>query len=458
QPRERHYVFGGMYLSFALWMGLGWTGLVEWARGRLRLAGGMLAGVGLLGLVLPAGIFGRLYEVEDRTGDYVAYDYAYNLLQSCDPGSILYTNGDNDTFPLWYLQEVEGARKDVRVVNLSLLNTNWYIKQLRDREPRLPIRLDDVQIDSVLTDTELVDLKRRLWLEPKVPQELKKAGIDVVVKAPPGHDLLRVQDVMVIGLVYWNEWRLPTHFAITIPASNRVNLDPYLRMEGMTMQLVRERDVGPDPEKLAHNLYNVYQLRGITDPTVYKDENTVRLLGNYRACVLTLAEEYGKRHQGEEMVRLMRWAETRIPMGWEGFYSAANFLESVGQLPLAGEYVERATQLLIDIYGEEPVASYDNIINLAGVLVNPPYAQHERAEGLYRQVIALEPKRWQAYYELAASLQARDQVPAALALLQDYRQRHGEIPELARAEEVLDNAQRRAAQQQDTSVPPPEQP
>ena len=97
--------------------------LVEWLRQRLSLTPRVVAIVSCLGLILPAGVGAKLYHEMDRTGDYIAYDYAYNLLQSCGPNSLLFTNGDNDTFPLWFLQEVEGIRRDVRVVNLSLLNT-----------------------------------------------------------------------------------------------------------------------------------------------------------------------------------------------------------------------------------------------------------------------------------------------------------------------------------------------
>ncbi|MEW6756286.1 MAG: hypothetical protein AB1505_35740, partial [Candidatus Latescibacterota bacterium] len=320
QPRERHYVFGGMYLSFALWMGLGWTGLVEWARGRLRLAGGMLVGVGLLGLVLPAGIFGRLYEVEDRTGDYVAHDYGYNLLQSCRENGVLFTNGDNDTFPLWYLQEVEGVRKDVRVVNLSLLNTNWYIKQLRDRWD-LDIRYSDGFIDSVLTDTAQEDLMQRYWPEPR---DVTVAGITWQLRDMAGYRLLRVQDVMVLKLLEWNSWRRPLHFAITVPQSNRLGLDEYMAPEGMVFTLAPHKNPPLEPGRYAHLLYDVFQFRGVGDPRVHKDEETRRLLANYRVVGIYLAEHYRVHGQTEELELLRRWGEAHFGPGWEGAPFAAS--------------------------------------------------------------------------------------------------------------------------------------
>ena len=136
QPRERHYVFVGMFYAFALWMGLGWSGFVETLGRRLSLSSGWLAGIAGAGMLLPVGMGVKLYDQVDRTGDFLARDYAHNLLHSCAPNSILFTNGDNDTFPLWFLQEVEGIRRDVRVVHLGLLNTGWYIKPAAQACPR----------------------------------------------------------------------------------------------------------------------------------------------------------------------------------------------------------------------------------------------------------------------------------------------------------------------------------
>ena len=439
QPRERHYVFGGMFFAFAIWMGLGWTGIVEFVRQRWRLSGPALSGAACLGLLLPLGTGGSSYHVQDRTGDYIAYDYAYNLLNSCEQDAILFTNGDNDTFPLWFLQEVEGIRRDIRVVNLSLLNTGWYIKQLRDREPQVDIRLDDTYIDSVLTDTQLVDLYRREWREPKTPKEFDRLGLDVKVSVLPGNHVLRVQDIMVIGIIYWNEWKRPIHFAITVAQSNRVGLDSYLSMIGMTLKLVPEKGRDTDLEALARNLLQVYRFRGIADRGVYKDLNTSRLLGNYRACYITLASLYQEQERYDELTELTEWALEHIPLNWESFYTASELQREVGRMAIAARYLEEAVEYLSETVGEHPTATYENALALSGILLDT-YRDLERAERAYRIAIALEPERYDAYRELAATLQAGGRVEDAIRLIGEYQDEFGATDGSEQDLETLHNA------------------
>ena len=448
QPRERHYVFGGMFLAWAVWMGLGWTALVEWIRQRLTLSPGVVAILSCLGLALPAGVGAKLYHEMDRTGDYIAYDYAYNLLQSCGPNSLLFTNGDNDTFPLWFLQEVEGVRRDIRIVNLSLLNTGWYIKQLRDREPRVEMGsvMSDEYIEETLTDTQMVDLYKRLWREPRRPQEYVTLGLDTKVSALPGHDLLRIQDIMVIGIVHWNAWERPIHFALTVASSNRVGLDPYLEMQGMTMELVREKVSGPgNADILAHNLMEVYQFRGVADDDVYKDVNTRRLLQNYRACVMTLAEAYQVDGRVDELADLLRWAEQTVPMGWEGFYAASEHYRESGRLDLAVEFTLKAADGLISQYGNQPSATYDNALALASILLNS-YREFDKAEDVYRRAIALRPESYAGIHELAATLQADNRPVEALQIVLDYIQEYGSNESAETDREILTGAMERSAE------------
>ncbi len=439
QPRERHYVFGGMFFAFAIWMGLGWTGIVEYARQRWRLSGAALAGAACCGLLLPLGTGANSYHAQDRTGDYIAYDYAYNLLNSCEQDAILFTNGDNDTFPLWFLQEVEGIRRDIRVVNLSLLNTGWYIKQLRDREPKVDIRIDDAYIDSVLTDTQLVDIYKRVWPKPRTPQEFARLGLDVKVSVLPGNDVLRVQDIMVIGIVYWNEWKRPIHFAITVAQSNRVGLEPYLSMVGMTLKLVPEKGRDTDLEALARNLLQVYQFRGIADRGVYKDLNTSRLLGNYRACYITLASLYQEQERYDELTGLTEWALENIPLNWESFYTASELQREVGRMAIAARYLEEAVVYLSETVGEHPTATYENALALSGILLDT-YRDLERAERAYRIAIALEPEQYDAYRELAATMQAGGRVEEAIRLINEYQDEFGATEGSEQDLETLHNA------------------
>jgi len=144
QPRERDYAYAGSFYFFAVWIGLGVLALFDWIA---KLTGEKIAAplAGLLCfLAVPVLMGSQNWDDHDRSGRYLARDVAFNYLNSCAPEAILFTNGDNDTFPLWYAQEVEGKRTDIRVCNLMLLNTDWYINQMKNmayESKPLPITL-----------------------------------------------------------------------------------------------------------------------------------------------------------------------------------------------------------------------------------------------------------------------------------------------------------------------------
>ena len=313
EVRDRDYFFQSGFHGYCMWIALGVARLVEWVResfeseGARRLA--TIGSTALLGLQ-PFLLMANLWYTHDRSHNYIARDYAYNMLATLKPNSFMFTNGDNDTFPLWYIQEVEGFRKDVRIVNLSLLNTDWYIRQLRDEEPKVPIKLDDKQID-MLGAGAFQDEKGNIIYtnEFMVHHMLEQAKTDT-------------------------GWVKQPYFAVTVP--NQYGYEPYLRQQGIVQEVMTDSTkAGFDEPATRHALYDVYKYRGLLlkdfswDPHVYKDENAQNLSKNYAFALMELAMYYRKHNQFPqaiaEMERVVRmfptWVEIQVPLG--GIYLAA---------------------------------------------------------------------------------------------------------------------------------------
>ncbi|TMQ70991.1 MAG: DUF2723 domain-containing protein [Candidatus Eisenbacteria bacterium] len=183
EVRDRDYFFTTGYHAYAIWIGLGVAWLVAWVRDSFTDPGQRWIAAALAAALLalqPVLLLRNLWFTHDRRGNYVAHDYAYDMLAPLAPGSYVFTNGDNDTFPLWYMQEVENFRRDVRVVNLSLLNTDWYIQQLRDQEPRVPIRLDDATVkllgEGMVADSAGRPIMTNEWMVHHIIGQSRKPG------------------------------------------------------------------------------------------------------------------------------------------------------------------------------------------------------------------------------------------------------------------------------------------
>jgi hypothetical protein len=147
QPRERDYFYVASFMVYAIWVGLGAFAILERLKNNVAAVG---AGLVALLVASPLNLATQNWFTHSRAGNYLAFDYAYNILQSLEQDAIVFTNGDNDTFPVWYLQDVAGVRQDVRVVNLSLGQTLWYIEQLKNRAPhgakKIPLSFTDKQL------------------------------------------------------------------------------------------------------------------------------------------------------------------------------------------------------------------------------------------------------------------------------------------------------------------------
>jgi Tfp pilus assembly protein PilF len=322
EVRERDYFFTLFYQAAALAAGLGAGALVAAAAGpgarSPARAARALAAVLILSLlaVVP---FRRMWFEHDRSRDTIARDYALNLLVPMPRDAILFTNGDNDTFPPWYLQEVEKVRRDVRVVNLSLLNTPWYLRQIRDYAPEVPVALSDDEIAA---------------LRP--------------VRDPATGRILMVKDLAVEAILAATPPERPLYLAVTVP--DLMGLDERLTMEG----LARRIQPAPTPVRVdvatsQRNVDSVFTpLRGIvtpdgaTDSTLFHDENQRRLMQNYAAIHFYLAIEYDK---AGDLTAALREAERALAVS-PGFATNRLFLgmliEKTGDVARAEAYYRDA--------------------------------------------------------------------------------------------------------------------
>ncbi|MCB1046909.1 MAG: DUF2723 domain-containing protein [Calditrichaeota bacterium] len=339
QPRERDYSYVGSFFAFALWVGLGAAALLEDLAASFRRASRVLIPLVavLLLVALPLRMLATGYHVHDRHGNYVAWDYAFNSLSMLEPNAILFTNGDNDTFPLWYLQEVEGVRQDVRVVNLSLLNTGWYVRQLRDKEPRVPLptlftdefiasRLDGAGQEALLwrywgprrwQDAAGNPLPREEWY--RIPMR-DREGTEYSIEVPPSmgldlgegdsdRNLLRVQDRMILEILREGRWQRPLYFAVTVSGDNFTGLKPWLRMDGLAFRVMDYKTGGSavEPAVLEANLELFEQhFRNLDDPGVYYDDNIRKLIQNYRSSYVQLALHYEREYPDRALNLLQR--------------------------------------------------------------------------------------------------------------------------------------------------------
>lgn len=324
QPRERDYFYVGSFFVFAMWIGMGVVAIIDEIKERFFGSSNPLpAAVAILVVALvlsPVNMARANFHYQDRSGNYVPWDYSYNLLQSCEQDAILFTNGDNDTFPLWYLQDVEGVRRDIRIVNLSLLNTDWYIHQLKNLEPygakKVPISIPDNRLPGLgpipwQAAVREIPLPRRVIDAYEVKDtSLTNPGAIRFTLAPTitmgQYELLRVQDILVFDILRTNNWERPIYFAMTVSDDSKIGLRDYMQLEGLAFRFVPRRGAywqNLSPEKMQENFFTdieapstTYQpgflWRGLQDPSVYLDEDARRLMANYRQAFFSLGYYY----------------------------------------------------------------------------------------------------------------------------------------------------------------------
>jgi len=289
EVRDRDYFWTPGFMYFSTLIALGFFYLLSEIKNNTMLKSlnksqASIVSYALITIIVlaPFGTLAANWDTHNRHNNYFPHDYAYNLLNSCKKGGILFTNGDNDTFPLWYLQEAEGVRKDVIVANLSLLNTPWYIKQLVKKG--LPTSYTSDEINKIRP-------QRGFGKDVKVP--LANAKIDVKIKKNE-HPYLKVQDIMVLNIVDANKWKRPIYFAITVGQSNYMGLYEYMKMEGMVYNVTNKKVVKKvNRDRTIDLLDSVYHYRGLEkNSDVHLMGEDAKLITNYGALFIMLAQDY----------------------------------------------------------------------------------------------------------------------------------------------------------------------
>jgi len=329
QPRERDYAYVGSYLAFAIWIGMGAQALFEKAAlAPYRLTIIQLGLASLLVLAVPVNLFQHNFHRQDRKDNYLAADYAHNVLSTCAPNAILFTNGDNDTFPLWYLQQVERFRRDVSIVNLSLLNTPWYVRQLQTRPPQVPIHLRSGEIDSlrlwpwpepemihiaITNKAALREFAAATAVTPTTDATREPHTMQILVSPTYQGRFIRPQDRLIFEIISANQFQRPVYFGFNVPNSNLPGLQPFLRNEGMARRLLPVPGNTDAPELLAKNVLGVYRYRHLENPKVYLDELERGLAESYRLHFLALVQHALQRGELEPARALLQRLEQLMP-------------------------------------------------------------------------------------------------------------------------------------------------
>jgi len=345
QPRERDYAYAASFYAFAIWIGLGVLALFEWISKRVNPKVAAIV-VTLVSLVLVPGIMAQQgWDDHDRSGRTTALAVAIDYLNSCEPNAILFANGDNDTFPLWYAQEVEGIRTDVRVVNLSLLNTEWYIDQMKrkayDSDP-VPFSLtkakyrtgnrdvtylmDDPNLKGMYVNVkDIFDVIDRNEERLKMNTQMGKIDYFPTKKYMVTYDSAQIasngwipasltdrmdtirwtidrpaiekNDLMILDLLATNNWQRPVYFVMTTSPSAYIGLEPWFFLEGLTYRLMPVRAYrSPDGQTgevntdvMYNHVVNKFAWGNIDKPGVYIDDNIARMVMNMRNLMSRLA-------------------------------------------------------------------------------------------------------------------------------------------------------------------------
>ncbi len=388
QIRERDYFFVGAFFVFSTWIALGVRGILEYSQKikNKSINNITTAGVYTIAILLiPINLLVTNYHTHDRSDNYFPRDFAYNTLQSLEENAILFTAGDNDSFPIWYLQDVEGYRKDVRVINLGLVDTKWYFKQLKETSPRgaatVEMSLTDTQMENIapvpwtLTEVSLpVDEKAIIKFSVTDTSILKNRKISwklLPTVSMGNQTYLSPENIIVKDIIENNAWKSPIYFASTCQERSKLGLSDYLRMDGLAFQLLPIKNdthgdyntSSPMMERFLFGDENIEQqiiLRGLNDPDVFFDEDNSNLVRFYRYAYLTLAQRYIRiENKVEDGLQVLTEMEKQIPRNkipfdyWQKIYYSDLFY-SAGDMNSFNELASEIEEVCMEKISKDP--------------------------------------------------------------------------------------------------------
>lgn len=378
QPRERDYAYAGSFYAYAIWCGLGVLAIIDILKRKMKLSGtAITAIVAVITLLVPIQMASQTWDDHDRSNRYTCRDFGQNYLMSLQEkgNPIIFTNGDNDTFPLWYNQEVEGVGTDARVCNLSYLQTDWYIDQMMRpayNSPSVPItwpRLDfcsgtneyvsvEPEAKKQILDfykqdpenakkqfgAEPFELKNILknWVRSKNPdmhfiptdtlyvtidkEAVKKSGMmmatdsipDKMVISLTGKNALYKGDLMMLEMLAQCNWTRPLYVALTVSEENYMNLGDNFVQEGLVNRITPFTTNKPgaknfDTEKAYHNIMTRFKFGNLKQKGLYIDETTMRMCYTHRRLLGQTALQLIAEGKKQKAINILKKADVEIP-------------------------------------------------------------------------------------------------------------------------------------------------
>ena len=373
QPRERDYAYAGSFYAFAIWIGLGVAALADGLQ-RVIKSPKLAAGVAsVLGILVPLQMVSQTWDDHDRSGRYACRDFGLNYLNTLpeEGNPIIFTNGDNDTFPLWYNQEVEGNRTDARVCNLSYLQTDWYTDQMRRPaydSPALPITwsryfyvdngkhtyypirpegkamLDEIKknnpgvdpyevsyiidhyvkkdqggyfpTDSMVVSIDKEAVRRSGMFLPMGPDSIPDKMIISLKRMADKQGGLYRSDVMIYEMLAHANWKRPMYMSVTLGADNYAGLENYLVLEGLAYRITPFNYGGMgviDADLMYKNMMNRFAYGKVNQKDIYLDETVVRMCRTHRRMMSMLADNLVRKGDKKRALNILNKAKEMLP-------------------------------------------------------------------------------------------------------------------------------------------------